>query len=89
MEMEKGYGNYHFNSPLCLITSQPTNSGIFTKESSNLEKEVLLTDVEYGWKGEPLMKTITLTADGFINEDTMRYKCHRTRTTFFKIIQTM
>ena len=31
---------------------------------------------------EPLMKTITFTGSGFINEDTMRYKCHRTRITF-------
>ena len=58
MEMEKGHGNYHFNSPLCLITSQPTDSGIFT------------------------VKVEGNSAYGFINEDTMRYKCHRTRTTF-------
>ena len=33
-------------------------------------------DIDYGWNGEPLMKTITFVAGGFINGDTMRYKCH-------------
>ena len=36
MEMEKGYGNYHFNSPLCLITPQPTDSGNFYEKSRSV-----------------------------------------------------
>ena len=31
-------------------------------------------DIDYGWSGELLMKTITPVAGGFINGDTMRYK---------------
>ena len=82
MEVEKGYGNYHFNSPLCLITSQPTDSRNFYEESSNLEKgnnayvDQSSMGIDYGWNGEPLMKTITFIAGGFINGDTTRYKCH-------------
>ena len=81
MEMEKGHRNYHFSSPLCLITSQPTDSGIFYDENdkrngNNVQVDQSLMDIDYGWTGEPLMKTITLVAGGFINGDTMRYKCY-------------
>ena len=54
----------------------------FYEESSNLEKgnnayvDQSSMDIDYGWNGESLMKTITLTGGGFINGGTMRYKCH-------------
>ena len=54
MEMEKNYQNYQ-NCPLCLITSQPTDSGKLMRKMANWKREIMRAenakssmDIDYG-----------------------------------------